>query len=130
MPDAESRQPNRRHILVGGAALSMLRGDALALHELATNASKYGAFSSVSGALSVSWRIAEKNLELLWEEQDGPPPPAEIQQGFGYKVMTQMLSLAIKRAVRLEYPPTGCTWQVVAPLDRLVPDSLPKAARR
>jgi two-component sensor histidine kinase len=83
----------------------------------------------VSGALSVSWRIAEKNLELLWEEQDGPPPPAEIQQGFGYKVMTQMLSLAIKGAVRLEYPPTGCTWQVVAPLDRLVPDSLPKAAR-
>jgi hypothetical protein len=37
--------------------------------------------------------------------------------------MTQMLALAIKGAVRVEYPPTGCIWQVVAPLDRLVPDS-------
>ena len=99
----------------------------MALHELATNASKYGAFSSVSGALAVRWRIAEDNFELLWEEQNGPPPPPTIYHGFGYRVMTQMLALAIKGAVRVEYPPTGCVWQVVAPLDRIAADFLPKA---
>lgn len=99
----------------------------MALHELATNASKYGAFSSVGGALAVRWRIAEDNLELLWKEQNGPPPPTTIHHGFGYRVMTQMLALAIKGAVRVEYPPTGCVWQVVAPLDRIAADLLPKA---
>jgi two-component sensor histidine kinase len=97
------------------------------LHELATNASKYGAFSSTSGALSVSGRITESNFELLWMEQNGPPPPAEIHHGFGNRVTTQMLALAIKGTVRLEYPPAGCIWQVLAPLDRIVAD-LPRDA--
>ena len=46
----------------------------MALHELATNARKYGAFSGAIGGLSVSWRFAENNVEVLWKEQDGPPP--------------------------------------------------------
>lgn len=118
-------------ISIGGPALRLAETAAkpisMALHELATNASKYGAFSSASGALSVSWRITESNFELLWKEQNGPPPPAEIHHGFGNRVMTQMLALAIKGAVRLEYPPAGCIWQVLAPLDRIVAD-LPRDA--
>ncbi len=120
-------------ISINGPSLRLLetaaRSIGMALHELATNAGKYGAFSSASGTLSVSWRIAEDNLELLWKEQDGPPPPTAIRHGFGYSVMTQMLALAIKGAVRVEYPPTGCNWQVVAPLDRISADLLPEAPR-
>ena len=114
-------------ISIGGPPLRLAETAAkpisMALHELATNASKYGAFSSTSGALSVSWRITENNLELFWKEQDGPRPPVDIHHGFGYRVTTQMLALAIKGTVRLEYPPTGCIWHVLAPLDRVVADS-------
>ena len=47
----------------------------MALHELATNAAKYGALSSDSGRLSIEWSISGDNLELRWRESGGPPPP-------------------------------------------------------
>ena len=46
---------------------------ALIFHELATNAGKYGAFSSARGLLQVSWTVADDRLSIVWDETEGPP---------------------------------------------------------
>jgi two-component sensor histidine kinase len=58
---------------------------ALLLHEFATNAAKYGAFSVPSGRVKIDWSIAEGLLLLRWVEQGGPPlePPGDDAAGFG-----------------------------------------------
>jgi two-component sensor histidine kinase len=61
---------------------------ALALHELATNAVKYGALSSATGVVDVSWELNSGNLILQWIETGGPPTKAPTSRGFGTKLIT------------------------------------------
>src|SRR6266545_3218615 len=61
---------------------------ALALHELATNAAKYGALSSASGRVKVTWEVEGAGLRLRWEETGGPPARTPASQGFGTKIIT------------------------------------------
>jgi two-component sensor histidine kinase len=64
---------------------------ALLIHELATNAAKYGAFSEAGGTLTVSWLVTDKTLRLAWRETGGPPiaPPAD--RGFGLQLLPRAL---------------------------------------
>jgi PAS domain S-box-containing protein len=85
---------------IGGAAKTEVAGPpislqpataqilALALHELATNAVKYGALSSASGAVKVSWQLSAGTLILQWIETGGPPTAAPSSRGFGTKLIT------------------------------------------
>lgn len=88
----------------------------LALHELATNAAKYGAFSLKSGAVRLDWAIVpkEKNTELIlrWKESGGPPVSQPSRQGFG----TALLK-AVCAAVHFEYLPEGFRCEIGIPLD-------------
>jgi PAS domain S-box-containing protein len=59
----------------------------LALHELATNAAKYGALSSMSGRVGVSWELKPTTLELHWREAGGPPTQPPRQSGFGTRII-------------------------------------------
>src|SRR5215471_7212581 len=61
---------------------------ALALHELATNAAKYGALSSPSGRVELSWEMRAASLALQWSEIGGPPAKPPSSQGFGTKIIT------------------------------------------
>ncbi|HKX91575.1 MAG TPA: HWE histidine kinase domain-containing protein [Sphingomicrobium sp.] len=61
----------------------------LALHELATNAVKYGALSSDAGSVSIDWSDAEGKLRLEWKEHDGPPVKAPSVQGFGARLLAR-----------------------------------------
>jgi two-component sensor histidine kinase len=64
----------------------------MALHELATNASKYGALSNENGRLEVTCRrLAPGRFELVWNESDGPPAPEREQEGFGTKLIQQVV---------------------------------------
>ena len=92
----------------------------MALHELATNAAKYGALSRDSGRLAIEWRVSGENLELRWRESGGPSPPTVQRRGFGNAVTVTMVERSLGARVRLEFPPTGCVWEFVAPLDRIV----------
>jgi len=71
MPRKSAELPSSKHAL----ALS------LALHELATNATKYGALSRPAGRVRVEWRVEEKMLHLDWEESGGPPTDVRVTTG-------------------------------------------------
>src|SRR3954453_20646179 len=64
---------------------------ALMFHELATNAGKYGAFSSPVGLLHVSWSLAGDRLTVVWDENDGPPIGTVGAAGFGTKLLNSAL---------------------------------------
>jgi two-component sensor histidine kinase/CheY-like chemotaxis protein len=61
---------------------------ALALHELSTNAAKYGALSVISGRVAVSWELQPQGLVLRWSEGGGPPPRPPAAPGFGIRLIS------------------------------------------
>ncbi len=90
----------------------------LAMHELATNAVKYGALSTDAGRVEVRWTAVGPKLELTWREIGGPPVSAPLHRGFGARLLEQGLSEELGGRVRLEFPPQGVTCVVEATLDR------------
>jgi PAS domain S-box-containing protein len=91
---------------------------ALLLHELGTNARKYGALSVRSGRLAVQWFVQsndERSLLLQWKEQDGPPVASPVRRGFGTALIEQSLDAHGGEAT-LRYEPSGLTCVVKLPL--------------
>jgi two-component sensor histidine kinase len=91
----------------------------LALHELATNAVKYGALSSLQGHLSVSWTVdqppGEAGLKLDWRERDGPLVIHPKDKGFGHVVIKIMIEQAVRGSVELDFAKEGLHWSLQAP---------------
>ncbi|MEA1831311.1 HWE histidine kinase domain-containing protein [Methylobacterium durans] len=96
---------------------------ALVLHELGTNAAKYGALSTPEGHVAVGWEQlangAEPRLSFRWEEVGGPPVRTPSRRGFGSRLIERSLSDGLGAQVRLAYPPTGVTLTLDAPLEAL-----------
>jgi two-component sensor histidine kinase len=94
---------------------------AVAIHELATNATKYGALST-RGRVDVTWSIAEMeslpHFRFKWVESGGPPvsEPAPDQRGFGSRLIEQMLGSTFAGKVSTSYRPSGVECELVAPL--------------
>ena len=88
----------------------------LALHELATNAGKYGALSTDTGRVNVSWGTAGDTFTMSWTERDGPPVSPPERRGFGTIVMEAMVERSVNGAVDLDYDPSGLTWRLTCPL--------------
>ncbi|WP_082507831.1 PAS domain-containing sensor histidine kinase [Methylobacterium sp. Leaf113] len=118
----DDRQPGRfdfvgPSILLGSkAALSL----ALMLHELATNAAKYGALSLPDGRVSLAWTIEEADggptVRLAWSEVNGPRVTPPLQKGFGSRLIERGLVGAVGGTISLDYAPAGLICCVVAPL--------------
>jgi two-component sensor histidine kinase len=87
----------------------------LALHELATNATKYGALSADGGGVDVSWGVKGDMFTMSWKEHDGPPVSPPKQTGFGSTVITSLPELTIGGKAQLEHAPSGTTWSVTCP---------------
>ena len=93
----------------------------IALHELATNAVKYGAFSNEAGSLLVTWTIKPTpdgdRLILCWQEKDGPPVTPPSQKGFGSRVIERGLAHELEGTTHLDYRADGvvCTINFPAP---------------
>jgi two-component sensor histidine kinase len=108
----------------------------MALHELATNASKYGALSDENGRLRVTWSLVGegegREFLLSWEETDGPEVKTPERRGFGYTIMVAMVEKSLDATVIVEYPPTGLIWKVRAPgrCTYEAPDTAGRAAKR
>ena len=95
---------------------------AIAFHELATNAAKYGAFSNETGSILISWSIAPaptgKRLILRWREKDGPLVLPPSQKGFGSWVIERGLAHELEGTVTLDYLPEGVVCTIDIPLPR------------
>lgn len=89
---------------------------ALAMHELATNAVKYGALSVDGGQVGVRWRTSvtagERRLDLEWRESGGPPVAPRRRRGFGSRLIEHSLSRELQGEVTLTFEPTGLVCRV------------------
>lgn len=86
----------------------------IALHELSTNAAKYGALSNESGTVTISWSDASDTLHLTWREMGGPLVKAPTRQGFGQTVMDKITGRALGGKSAVEFAPDGVVWRLEA----------------
>jgi two-component sensor histidine kinase len=95
----------------------------IALHELATNAMKYGAFANETGCVEIEWKAFTtpdgERLILRWQEKDGPPVKPPIHKGFGSQVIERGLAHELGGKVHVDYRTDGlvCTIDIPAPPD-------------
>jgi len=99
----------------------------LAIHELATNAIKYGALSAPTGKVRISWMLdgnagASSQLSLNWIEQGGPPATPPSRKGFGHVVIVDMIERSLNSKVAVEFAVEGLKWSVSMPATNLVSD--------
>ncbi|WP_152046160.1 sensor histidine kinase [Aureimonas psammosilenae] len=88
----------------------------LALHELATNAAKYGALSVPDGHVRIVWSQTEE-FELNWREVDGPPVQRPTRSGFGTLVVQKMTSRGLGGTVDMDYARSGVVWKLRCPVE-------------
>jgi two-component sensor histidine kinase len=93
---------------------------ALLVHELATNATKYGALSGPEGQVSIRWSIedpgTEARFKFHWQERDGPPVTLPTRQGFGRTVLEKAAAQDFGALPKISFAPTGLTYEIDAPL--------------
>lgn len=93
---------------------------AMALHELATNAVKYGALSNKEGTVSIRWSVSddpERCFRLRWLEQGGPPVHPPTKRGFGSRLIQYALARDLGGTVRLAFDAGGVECRIEAPLE-------------
>ena len=105
-------------IFLGGEAITSM---ALVLHELATNAAKYGAFSTPTGRVRISWAVRNDKFSLTWQERGGPPilgPPAK--EGFGSLLARHSVEGQLHGDLTFNWDPEGLVAKLSAQTERLV----------
>ena len=89
---------------------------ALALHELVTNAAKYGALSSATGRVELEWSTASGNLVLHWTEKGGPRSSAPSAPGFGMRIIKASIDGQLAGATAFDWRPEGVRCELTVPL--------------
>ncbi len=101
----------------------------MALHELATNAAKYGALSAPDGYVEIAWRLAPADgvssgvLDLLWSERGGPAVAPPARQGFGSQLIEDGVSYQLGGSVALRFDPVGVECRFLIPLPPVPEDA-------
>jgi PAS domain S-box-containing protein len=95
----------------------------MAIHELTTNAAKYGALSRRGGRVEVMWDIAsgedgERRLELEWLERGGPPVEPPTRQGFGSRLLQRVLTTQLEANITVDFEAEGLRLRMIAPLPK------------
>jgi two-component system, chemotaxis family, CheB/CheR fusion protein len=97
---------------------------ALAVHELATNAAKYGALSNQTGWVHISWSVLQANGEsqfsFRWQEQNGPPVEPPTIKGFGAVVLEQVMAEYFAVPPKIEFAPSGVCYELKGPVEAVV----------
>jgi two-component sensor histidine kinase len=92
----------------------------LGLHELATNAIKYGALSTAAGHVEIRWEVRQGVFKMTWIESKGPPVKPPERHGFGTTVITSLPKMTIDREAKLDFPPSGVTWHLTCPASNVL----------
>ncbi len=122
-----------RPLLVSASAAQAL---GMALHELATNAGKYGALSDCSGRVEVCWSLEPSNgggetFVISWRERGGPSVRVPASTGFGSTVLCRVAKESLNAQVELDYASTGLVWHLQCPAAEVMerPADLARAAK-
>lgn len=119
------------HVLtVAGPPIELAPNDALslglAIHELATNAAKYGALGDAGGHVSISWTVNEaaekmaggqnRSARVVWQESGGPPVPGTRTRGFGTDLIEKIVAHELNSPVELDFSPNGVRCAITVPV--------------
>ena len=95
------------------------QGIGMALHELATNAAKYGALSNSEGRVRIAWQVVaaqEPMFTMQWLEEGGPTVAAPSHNGYGQIVIGSMVEAAVDGTAEIDYRESGLSWKLSAPV--------------
>jgi PAS domain S-box-containing protein len=113
-----------RVLIAGPRALTLnmsaAQGIGMALHELATNAAKYGALSNLDGQVRIAWRItgaAKPTFSISWLEDGGPRVVEPTRKGFGQIVIGRMAEAAVEGRAEIVFRERGLSWTLYAPAE-------------
>ncbi|WP_225769290.1 CheR family methyltransferase [Inquilinus sp. Marseille-Q2685] len=113
-------------VLTGGEVFLPARAAlvfAMAFHELATNASKYGALSTPDGTVKVGWRVARSAaapyLRIDWTERGGPKTEKPTHEGFGLSFVKRSVAYELHGSAELAFKPTGLQCRIEVPMTEL-----------
>ena len=106
----------------------------MALHELATNAAKFGALSNESGRVVISWNLqsdvsGQEQFAMSWIESGGPPVAKPARRGFGSTVIDGMLKMSFGCDAEVDFAPSGLVWRIGCPAAGLIESDVPPAPR-
>lgn len=121
------RLPGHNRIMTGGPAIMLARDAAttlaLCLHELATNAIKYGSLSVVEGRVSLQWWLSDSDpaqLSIAWEERGGPVVAEPLRAGYGTRYIGAALGSLFGTRPVVSFRPEGLECKVSGPVSRLL----------
>ncbi len=109
------------HVEMSGPEIKLAPNDAmslgLAIHELATNAAKYGALSTPNGRIHVNWQlIGPEQAEIHWREEGGPPVTEPNKRGFGRDLIEKIVAHELRSEVDLQFLPGGVECRLMVPV--------------
>jgi PAS domain S-box-containing protein len=117
-------------VLLDGPAAELTpdaaQGIGMALHELGTNAAKYGALSKGDGQVLIGWRITGEvapQFSMSWLERGGPKLIMPTRVGFGQTVIGRMAQAAVQGAAEIKFAETGLSWSLSAPAENVLTKS-------
>jgi two-component sensor histidine kinase len=91
------------------------------VHEMATNAAKYGALSNDTGTVALDWEVTTENtgpkLRLVWTEAGGPPVVAPVQRGFGSRLIERSARDQLGGEATVDFLPRGVVYTVTCALE-------------
>jgi two-component sensor histidine kinase len=128
---APYRRPGGARVRVDGPALALVpaaaQSIAMAVHELATNAVKYGALSVPEGRLTVDWHIdGEGRVVLRWIEEGGPPMVRPLRVGVGLGVIERAVRFQLDGEIRFDWRKEGLVCEITLPGRQLAPRAPPQ----
>jgi two-component sensor histidine kinase/PAS domain-containing protein len=128
-PEAETEGPRIR---ASGPVVSLppstAQSLAVALHELVTNAAKYGALSTPGGRVALLWELGSQGLAFNWSEEGGPPASTPTRRGFGTRVIAASVEQQLGGKARFDWRPEGLRVELTIPLDQIRVAPLPRAS--
>lgn len=120
-------EPYAGRVTIAGPAVILsaqaAQNFALAIHELATNAAKYGALSNPRGGVDIIWTVSKPNgyqeFNFRWQERNGPPVEPPTRRGFGSAVLEQVMAEYFDMPTRIEFEATGVRYELRGSLDAI-----------
>lgn len=95
----------------------------MTIHELVTNAGKYGALSDDCGRINLNWHLegaAADRFVMTWVETDGPPVTAPTRKGFGSTVTGEMVRMSLDAEIESDFAPSGFSWKLTCAIDEII----------